>query len=75
MTNQRPNKSLLKILIEFGRPTPIKKTLVYFILLFTLSIGYAQETIFVNGQYTAASLLSVISDIEQQTNYQFYFLE
>ena len=76
MIKQKTNKSSFKTLIQLSKCVPpIKKTIVYFIILFGIFISYAQEIPTVNGQYSAAPLSSVVADIEKQIGYRFYFLE
>jgi hypothetical protein len=44
------------------------------LILFTLFSSYAQELSTINGQYSSIPLEQVILNIEEQTDYKFYFL-
>ncbi|MEP2237586.1 MAG: hypothetical protein ABJI22_04435, partial [Maribacter sp.] len=79
MTKQLNDKCLFTTFIKsnwFLRPIQfLKKNLAILILISVFNYSFSQKTDSISGQYSSAPIEVVISDIEKQTNYQFFFLE
>ena len=79
MTDQTINNSLFKTFIAPSmfvcEVTLFKRTVVNLVLLLTLCTSYSQQTTAINGQYSNTPLTSVLTDIEEQIGYQFYYLD
>ena len=79
MTKQPNNNYLLLTIIKskkkFSKNLYDHIFFIIFIFLFPLTSIYAQNNTNISGEYSSIPLKEVITHIESQTNYKFYFLE